>query len=91
MPLRVEDGIVAMLGNDQHLMNLWRRRFHLGPLLKQAGCSTAITPGFSMYWESPSYDGILSMRMATEMARILARHVNVIPTVGWRTPLDLER
>lgn len=91
LPVRVDDGIVAMLGHDQLLMNLWRRRFQLGPLLKEAGCDTAITPGFSMYWESPSYDGLLSMSMATEMARLLSRHVNVIPTVGWRSPRDLER
>ena len=91
LPMRVDDGIVAMLGHDQLLMNLWRRRFQLGRLLKETGCDTAITPGFSMYWESPSYDGLLSMSMATEMARLLSRHVNVIPTVGWRTPTDLER
>ena len=91
LPMRVDDGIVAMLGHDQLLTNLWRRRFQLGPLLKEAGCDTAITPGFSMYWESPSYDGLLSMSMATEMARRLSRHVNVIPTVSWRTPRDLER
>jgi hypothetical protein len=88
---RVDDGIAVLLGNDQHLMNLWKRRSHLGLWLKDAGCGTVISPGFSMYWESSSFDGLLSMRMASEMARLLSRYVNVIPTIGWRTNRDLER
>lgn len=86
----VENGLAVLLGNDKHLLKLWDHRAKLGQRLRDAGFNTAITPSFSMYWHSPSYDGLLTMRLAAGMALLLSREISVIPTINWRTELDLR-
>lgn len=80
-----------LVGKDSLVDKLWNRRGSLGKRLREAGFHTIVPPAFSPYWENPPLDGHMAIKMTAQMTVDLSRHVNVIPTIEWRTRADIER
>jgi len=80
---------VAVLHGSDRL--LAESRQSLGILLRDAGISAVIGPGFSTWWFWTPFDSLAAMALSTHIAALIGRFVAVAPTVVWRNDHDLHR
>lgn len=83
--------VAVLVGRDDWIFKLWRRRGRLGSDLRDIGFGSVVAPAYSTYWNSSPLEGLVSMRLTASVALALNRHIRVIPTICWRNGLDLKR
>jgi hypothetical protein len=83
--------IACLAGDDQSLERIWLRRSRLGKDLASAGVRLVIAPPFSTWWSDPPFEGLHEIARTAEVASRLARQVNTVPSIAWRTWRDLQR
>jgi hypothetical protein len=83
--------IACLVTSDVVLERIWRARNRLGPKLRAAGVRLVIAPSFSTWWSDPPFEGLHEIARTAEVAARLARSIDTIPTIAWRTTRDIAR
>lgn len=83
--------IAFLLGRDDDLERVWGRRGRLGRDLSRKGYRCVVAPAFSTWHDDPPYTGLVSIARTAEVARAMSRQIPTIPSLAWRTDLDIQR
>lgn len=83
--------VACLCGDDTTLERIWRCRSTLATELVLRGVSLVISPAFSMWWGDPPFHGLHEIARTARMAARLARNLDTIPSIVWRTSMDLDR
>jgi hypothetical protein len=83
--------IAVLLGVDQRLDRVWRRRRLLGAALVADDFAAAISPGFSTWRSDSPFASRIAMLQSALMAVELGRHLPTVPTIVWRYWNDLDQ
>jgi hypothetical protein len=83
--------IAVLHGRDCDLERLWSRRVQMAENFRSWGVPLVVGPAFSTWWPETPFASLRAIARTAEAARIIARHVPVVPSVVWRFDDDLLR
>jgi hypothetical protein len=83
-------GLALLHGEDLLLERLWKRAGIYAYAFRDR-FAAVVGPAYSTWWSYTPLDGLVAMSRTAHMAACLARRIPTIPSVCWRTEMDIKR